>query len=314
MEDGLFVSVIIPTHNRSAILRKALTAYQDQDYPSHLFDIVVVDDGSADETRNVVERFSREGRLQVFYYYQDNQGPAGARNLGIRSCRGEIALIVNDDTIPSRNLISRHVDDHRLYRDEYYAVLGLFTWSPELRVTPFMRWLENGGPQSSYGKIKRQWAHWSQLWTCNISFKKRFLTRGGMFDEDFTFAAWEDVELGYRLNRLGLKLLYDSKALAYHYHPTSLASVIERMKKHGASLLVLEKKTLNVKGLPPLARPKLAVLWDGLDRVFFSWPVEKLMMAIATFAETRFNLSLIYDLLLLHYRIVGRREYIGTYA
>lgn len=310
MTTDLSVSVVIPTYNRSGVLEKALEAYQEQDYPLEAFNIIVVDDGSTDSTRFSVDRFIKNQKLTIFYYHQENRGPAEARNLGIKRSNSEIVLIVNDDTIPSPTLLSEHARSHKLHSEISCAVLGFFTWSPELKVTPFMKWLEDGGPQFSYKKISGSWAHWSQLWTCNISFKRNFLLKYGLFDEDFPHAAWEDVELGYRLSKHGLKIFYDPEAIGYHYHPTDLTTIIERMKKHGAGTVIFGKKVKESLPFPPLSRTRYARWADFIDRLVFTRSMEALARILAFWAERRFTLPLLFDILLLHYRIVGRRQFL----
>ena len=85
------VSVVIPTFNRSEALTEAVKSVQNQSYKS--FELIVVDDGSSDETRC---HFG--DRKDLIYLYQNNRGVSAARNLGIRKARGEyIAFLDSDD-------------------------------------------------------------------------------------------------------------------------------------------------------------------------------------------------------------------------
>jgi len=95
MNDGL-VSVIIPTYNRSRIVRSAIDSVLAQDYPE--IEILVIDDGSADDTREVMQQTYGDNP-RVRYFPKSNGGVSSARNLGIRECRGEfIAFLDADDT------------------------------------------------------------------------------------------------------------------------------------------------------------------------------------------------------------------------
>lgn len=86
------VSVIIPTYNRENLIKKALDSVEAQTYPD--YEVVVIDDGSTDHTREVVESYGEK----VHYFYQENQGIAGARNAGIKRSSGEyIAFLDSDD-------------------------------------------------------------------------------------------------------------------------------------------------------------------------------------------------------------------------
>ena len=311
MNNYPFVSVIIPTFNRCHILKKTLTAFLKQNYPESKLEIVVIDDGSFDNIKKTLKALERKtSSLEIKYFYQKNKGPAAARNLGIKNCHGEIVLIVNDDVIPSKSLVSQHISFHRRYPEDNFAVLGFVAWSSEIKITAFMEWLGNSGPQFNYNQIRGVRAEWWHAWTCNISFKKSFLLKYGLFDSDFPYAAWEDIELGYRLSKHNLKLLYNKDAVGYHYHPTTINSMIEKMKKNGASAVILGQKISEQNLLPPLARKKAGRLIDFLDRIFFNMLTVFFMEQIVLFAEKRFYLGFLYNLFLLHYRIVGRREFL----
>jgi glycosyltransferase involved in cell wall biosynthesis len=84
------VSVIIPCYNHGRYLPEALASVWAQDYPA--VEIIVVDDGSTDDTRTVAQRYA-----SVRYYYQPNQGPSAARNMGIAHSRGEYLVFLDAD-------------------------------------------------------------------------------------------------------------------------------------------------------------------------------------------------------------------------
>ncbi len=86
------VSVIIPTYNREKIITRAIDSVMDQSYQD--FEVIVLDDGSQDKTKAVVEAYGPKVR----YFYQDNKGIAGARNGGMRHAEGEyLAFLDSDD-------------------------------------------------------------------------------------------------------------------------------------------------------------------------------------------------------------------------
>src|SRR3954468_10533282 len=95
-------SVVIPTYNRAAYLAEAVRSVRDQTYPAH--EIIVVDDGSTDNTAQVVEILANDG-IPLRYLRQANQGVAAARNRGIQAAAGDwIALLDSDDTWLPRKL------------------------------------------------------------------------------------------------------------------------------------------------------------------------------------------------------------------
>ena len=145
----------------------------------------------------------------------------------------------------SPGLLERHSAWHAANAGADAALLGYVTWAETLKVTPFMKWLENGGPQFGYGELtdgaEADPARF--FYTCNISLKKEFVTGNGLFDEDFKWAAYEDLELGLRLKARGLKLYYDKKAAAWHDHRTTLSAACARMLKVGESAELFRVKT-----------------------------------------------------------------------
>ena len=102
LESAPKFSVVIPTHNRAADLAEAVRSVRDQTYPAH--EIIVVDDGSTDDTPQVVESLANGG-IPLRYLRQANQGAGAARNRGIRAAAGDwIALLDLDDTWLPRKL------------------------------------------------------------------------------------------------------------------------------------------------------------------------------------------------------------------
>lgn len=239
------VSVIVPTYSRCNILSKCINSLLLQNVDNISYEIIVVDDGSVDNTKEMVLEYILATKdTSIRYYYQDNKGPATARNLGIRNALGRIVLFIGDDIIASYNMIDEHMKYHGTHIDEKYAVLGYTTWSKDIRITPFMKWLENGGPQFKYWSIRdKENVGYNHFYTSNISMKRDYLLKNGLFDEEFPCAAYEDIELGHRLEKSGLKIVYNEKAIGYHYHKTTLNDAMSRMRIVHAYHKMYLKKT-----------------------------------------------------------------------
>jgi len=222
--------------------------------------------------------------IPIRYLHQENRGQASARNHGIREARGEIVLFGDDDIIPSGNLVSEHLGWHRNYPEASVGVLGHVSWSPEVHPTPFMEWLGLAGPLFDYHSLSRgMQVDVAHFYSNNVSLKVEFLRKNGTFDEDFRTYGWEDTELGYRLIRRGLRLLYNPNAVGYHYkyisfadlsflaHPSAAAERVFQTKEAGAYLAEIaarRRRSVKYRMLKLLARwltPALTPLRPLLD-------------------------------------------------
>lgn len=258
VHDKPLISVIIPTYNRKDILQKALHAYKDQSLPQDQFEIIVVDDGSTDGTKEAVEKICIT-QLNVRYFHQPHGGPAKARNLGIEQAKGPIILFTGDDCIPDKHLLQEHLRLHK--KGEAIAALGHIDWHPDLEITPFMRYI-NIDTQFSYPKIKETPHNvpFIYFYTSNISIPKKYLELAGTFDTDFTEAVWEDVELGYRIWKSGVRIVYNPRALTYHHHRVRLQDYINRQIRAGKAAAILYRKhpeLIDFLRLPKVTSPEV---------------------------------------------------------
>lgn len=235
MPEALFnsLTVIIPTYNRQELLAKALAGYSAQSAPQLIHELLVVDDGSTDDTESMVRELGKTMPFPVRYLRQKNSGPAAARNFGIREAQSSLLLFSDSDIIPEPTLVAEHIDWHKKNPQMTAAVLGYVTWSPEIKTTPFMRWYGEDGALFAYRKFRNaREIDFFCLYTCNLSLKRDFLQTCGQFDEEFKSASWEDVELGYRLHKAGLRLLYNSRAVAYHYQSFTFDEACRKAKSN----------------------------------------------------------------------------------
>jgi GT2 family glycosyltransferase len=217
------ISVVLPTYNRAKILAKTLEAYKSQDSQQRVLEILVVDDGSTDETAKVVSGSARSSPTPVRCLGQENRGLAAARNHGIREARGEIVLLGDDDIIPSSNMVAEHLAWHDRYPDPAIAIVGAVPWSPEVRPTPLMKWWGLNGLRFNEPEV-----YWPAGLYCNTSVKLEFLRENGTFDERFRYYGYEDVELSYRLVKKGFRMLYNPNCIGYHYKRVTFSDMCRR--------------------------------------------------------------------------------------
>lgn len=237
------LTVVIPTFNRAQVLKKALNAYRAQSEPQLISELIVVDDGSTDNTESVVREVAGASAFPIRYLRQENRGPAAARNYGIREARSPIILFTDSDIVPDRALVSQHIKWHKENPQSFVAILGYVSWPSDPRPTPFMKWYGEDGPLFGYRKFQnRNELNFVHFYTCNVSLKAEFLRLCGQFDEDFKSAAYEDIELAYRLSKAGLRVLYNSHAIAYHHQFFLFADACGKSRANEAAARVFLQK------------------------------------------------------------------------
>ena len=235
-------SVVVPTHNRLDVLPEVLAALEAQAGAPE-YEVVVVDDGSTDGTADWLDERRRRARVPLRVIHQPNRGPAAARNLGVAVAGGRRVAFLGDDTVPSSGWLAAHREAHRRRGDApEQAVIGYTGWHPRMRLDPFLRHVNEHGLQFGYALIKDpDDVPFNFFYTSNLSLSRALLV-AEPFDLSFPYAAWEDIEAGYRLvRRHGLRLAYEPAARTAHDHPTDLARFAARQEKAGYSAVVFER-------------------------------------------------------------------------
>jgi glycosyltransferase involved in cell wall biosynthesis len=237
MHKDILLSVIICTYNRAGYLKLVLDSLTRQTVSKNDYEIVIIDDGSSDNTREVVELF--KPLLPISYFYQKNSGLAAAKNHGIFASRGEIVLFLDDDDIAMPTLLEEHIKTHRKYSEQHMAVLHYTTWAQDLVVTPVMHFIMDIGcflfsyPRIKHGDI----LDYTYFWGGRSSCKRSFLIEHSVFNPVFRFGC-EDIELGYRLSKHGLKVIYNNKAVSKMVREITFEDFCRRLIRQGRSQYV----------------------------------------------------------------------------
>ena len=239
-------SVIIPTYNRAAVLKKTLRALavQTAAAPATVpaYEVVVVDDGSVDSSAQVVRSLTPNYPAPLHYFYQSNQRQGTARNLGAARARGRTLIFLGDDTVPQPHFVFEHARARRrLSRQD--VVIGYTPWPPDYPKTRFMDYVGEQGWQFGFSLIDDpQDVPFNFFYTSNLSIDRGFFVDSGGFDPDFCDYGWEDVELSWRLKQAGMVLVYHPRAVAHHYHPTSIRSFVQRQRRVGKTAWTFYRK------------------------------------------------------------------------
>jgi glycosyltransferase involved in cell wall biosynthesis len=253
---SLPLTVLIATHNRLAILERTLAALGRQTTLD--FSVVVVDDGSTDGTWEwLLARAAQGGPPRLRAARQDHRGQGCARNLGLHEVDGGLVGFLGDDILVRPAWVAEHLAAHT-DATEPCGVVGFTDWCrSEVRVTPALEMANREGHQFGYGHMTAgAEVPFTCFYTSNLTVPRAALG-DNPFDGSFAAYGWEDVELGYRLYRQGLRLYYHPAAAAEHLHPMDLASLFERQRTVGRGVHSLLRLHPELAGSPHLspARP-----------------------------------------------------------
>ena len=255
------ISVVIPTYNRKDALERCLNALRKQILHNATFEVLVIDDGSAEDVQSLVKECADD---RITCIRQEQSGANAARNRGLAEARAPVILFLNDDTIAEPDLLARHLALHASYPEQEVAVLGRMTIHPDFAANP----LSPLHHDASFAPLAGQEeVGWTAFFTCNLSVKAAFLARHGQFDERLRWH--EDIELGQRLVPHGLRLLYAPEALGYHWHSLDEAQFLRIAEREGTALALWWKKAPDLapvlgalgmvgpEALPPALRHRL---------------------------------------------------------
>ncbi len=231
------ISVVVPTYNRAELLRECLKALTNQDYSG--CEIIVVDDGSTDGTREMVAaEFPR-----VRYLWQANRGPAAARNTGIRAGTGEIVAFTDDDCVPPPDWLSQLAAGYARHPD--VAGVGSYLDPPDEAlagnaIAQFEYYLSHvvyaAGDREYLGGFECPAGG-----TNSMSYQRSILEELGGFDESFPYAAGEDTELKWRVCQAGHRLLYVPSRVI-HLRPYTWEAFRRQQITHGRGAVHFECK------------------------------------------------------------------------
>jgi GT2 family glycosyltransferase len=228
------LSVVIPTLGDHALLARVLDGYERQDAPAGSFEVIVVGD-RAEPDPAAVDAAIGTRPYPVRRLTGGRPGASANRNAGWRAARAPVVLFTDNDTIPTRPLVAEHLRTHAAHPEREVAVIGHVRWAKGLRVTPFMRWVDDG-LQFDYASLSGEEAGWAHLYTANASVKRALLELVGGFDEVRLPYLYEDLDWAYRARAHGLRVLYDRRAIVDHWRPVTL----EQWRARAARLAVAE--------------------------------------------------------------------------
>jgi glycosyltransferase involved in cell wall biosynthesis len=250
------------TYKRPLLLARVLEACFDQTAPPESYEVVLVNDGSPDDTPAVIERMRPFARCNFTVIHQENSGLARARNAGLARAAGERIAFIDDDVLPTPVFVAEHLRSDERHGD--VLVRGAVINAASFDRLPPPVW-----SPANYSA--------NYFWTSNVSVRRARLDRaGGRFDESFSEYGWEDIELGMRLRELRTAGVFNRLAVAYHFKPpphgVNVAGVLRQVRAQARTAVQLERKhphwrvALAVGDTPPQRWLGSRVARSGLDR------------------------------------------------
>jgi glycosyltransferase involved in cell wall biosynthesis len=215
------VSIIVPTRNRADWLAYLFDALSRQLYPSDLVEVLVVDNSSSDNTKEVVERWANVLPYPVRFFVKANDGPAAARNYGAARAAGDVIAFTDSDCMPEPNWLVNGVGSLK-------QGVGLVTGPILPRRTADTHFFFN----AQLGAVLKDTGLYR---TASLFVPRRLFNAVGGFDESYALGAGgallggEDTDLGWRIRRRGERAVFQPDAAVVHLAtPISLREWLKR--------------------------------------------------------------------------------------
>jgi glycosyltransferase involved in cell wall biosynthesis len=213
------VSVVIPAYNAESTIGQAVEHSLSQTREPLEVEVIVVDDGSKDDTAKVAQS---AGATVI---RQENAGPAAARNRGWESATGQVICFTDADCVPSADWIENLLAGFS--EEQVGAVAGSYD------IANTNSWLAHWVHQEIMERHKRMGPFVRAFGSYNVAIPHYVLQATGGFDADYRQASGEDNDLSYRITRMGWRLAFRPLAKVAHYHPERVWNYLMEQYRHG---------------------------------------------------------------------------------
>jgi len=255
-----YFSIIIPSFNRSDEIEALLNSVEELDFPIDQFEIVISDDGSEDNTVEVVKSFQQKVKYSLSCFSQKNNGPGAARNLGMSKAKGDFFIFIDSDvTIPSFWLknIANTVNSEEAdafggadtYRDDFPALLKAINYS----MTSF---ITTGGMRGKKGKKLAKFFPRS----FNMGLSRALWEKIGGFGN---LRHGQDIEYSNRIIRSDAKVVFVDNAAVFHKRRTNLRRFYRQVYNWGVArvnLLTIDRSMLEPLHLLPAIATEISLI------------------------------------------------------
>jgi len=233
-EKPITVSVIIPAYNAAKTISRCLNSILQQDYPADNLDIHIINDGSTDNTNDVLQQIILSNHVKI-HSHNVNKGLASTRNTGLQHSIGEIIIFLDADMEVSPDFIENHVRFHK--KPNVVGVLSALLPAPENPIDKYQKYLY----QSKRGaqKFPSQASLPFHVFILGITSIKHYaISETGGFDNNISSYGGEDTEFAYRLWQKYPQGLYYAphiKVIHHHYRPFN--TVLENVCTFGREVV-----------------------------------------------------------------------------
>lgn len=226
------VSIIIPTYNRKEVLVEALVSLNKVDYPKKLFEVIVVNDGSTDGTKDAIENIKKKINYNFKYFNGGRRGISHAKNIAIKKSKGEIIVSTDDDCLFEKrwlNMLLKPFSDPKVgaVGGPDRAIKNENVLAKSIDFT-FSSFIGSGGIHGRFLKAKLGKCYPPG---CNMAFRREVVKKIGYFDE--TLAPGEDTDYNHRIEKAGFKIEHVPSAFVWHRPRNSIKRFIPYIFKRG---------------------------------------------------------------------------------
>lgn len=212
------ISIIIPMYNSKKTIIQTLKGFEDQ--TNNDFEIIIVDDGSTDDSSGLITQYKDQSELIIKLLSQKNSGPAKARNLGVKHSQGEIIIFLDSDCIPPRNWVEKMVEP--LNEKIVGCNCGYKVIKKESLIARYVDYEIAKRHEKLIGR------NIDTIGTYSASFKKNIFEDIGGFDTKYSDASGEDFNFAFDIRKKGYDLFFTDKTFVYHHHPDSLSKFLKQ--------------------------------------------------------------------------------------
>ncbi len=218
MAENIEVSVVVCTLNRCRVLESCIRSLLTEKIAPNRFEIIVVDNGSTDQTREVVERVSRERKGPLLrYVFERKSGLSAARNRGWREAAGSIVAYIDDDAVAAPNFVASLLEAFE--SEAVPAMVGgkiepLYQSAPPSWLSPLLHGYLS---LQDFGPAPRAYSRREFPFGCNMSIRKEWLEKVHGFDEKMIHA--EDKDISRRISEAGGQREYHPSVMVEHTIP-----------------------------------------------------------------------------------------------